>query len=78
MTKHFTATHGVEFGEEVEGTYEVWAKFVHDPTLDSDEGVKTYVFSTEDAKTAERLRKVEDYGIAEAKAAKAEPPPAEA
>jgi hypothetical protein len=69
----FTATHGVEFGEQAApkkdgaepGPYLAWAKFEHDRTLDTREGVRTYTFSTDDEKVAERLRAVNDYGIAE-------------
>ena len=69
----FTATHGVEFGEQAApkkeggepGPYIVWAKFEHDRSLDTVEGVRTYTFSTDDEKVAERVRAVNDYGIAE-------------
>jgi hypothetical protein len=69
----FTATHGVEFGEHAApkkeggdpGPYAVWAKFERDRTLDTADGVKGYTFSTDDAKVAERVRAVNDYGIAE-------------
>lgn len=65
MATKFTATHGVEFGEEVKGAYKVWAQFVRDRDLDTPDGAKTYVFSTDDPKVADRLRKVSDYGIRE-------------
>ena len=63
----FTATHGVEFGEQDEksGAYVVWAHFEHDRDQDTAEGVKVYTFSTDDATIAERVRAVNDYGIAE-------------
>ena len=82
----FTATHGVEFGEPVnkkgepdeDGAYAVWAKFEHDRALDTAEGVKVYTFSTDDAKVAERVRAVNDYGIAEVGAVAEVGAPAEA
>ena len=79
----FTATHGVEFGEHVnkkgepdkDGEYAVWAKFEHDRSLDTAAGVLVYTFSTDDAKVADRVRAVNDYGIAEV-GAEPEPAPA--
>jgi len=79
----FTATHGVEFGEQAApkkeggeaGPYVVWAHFEHDRALDTADGVRTYVFSTDDEKVAERVRAVNDYGIAEV-GAEPEPAPA--
>ncbi len=62
----FTATHGVMFQDD-DG---VWAHFVPDTTSDElVDGVaeRRYVFETEDDKVAARLRKVDDYGIAEVK-----------
>jgi hypothetical protein len=75
MAKYtFTATHGVEFGEHAPagkdgsgGAYEVWAKFVRDPSLDTADGQKTFTFGTDDLKVAKRLREVSDYGMAESK-----------
>jgi len=69
----FTATHGVEFGEQAApkrdggtpGPYIVWAKFEHDRNLDTVEGVRTYTFSTDDEAIAARVRAVDDYGITE-------------
>ena len=69
----FTATHGVEFGEQAPpkrdgaqpGPYVAWAKFVHDRARDTATGTKVYVFSTDDPAVAERLRAVNDYGITE-------------
>lgn len=64
MAKYrFVATHGVEFSDE----NGVWAKFVRDPALDTDEGEKRYVLETDDPKVAARVRKVGDYGITEDK-----------
>jgi len=79
----FTATHGVEFGESAApkkeggepGPYVVWAKFEHDREQDTAEGVKVYTFSTDDEKVADRVRAVNDYGIAEV-GAEPEPAPA--
>jgi hypothetical protein len=80
MTK-FTATHGVEFGEQAApkkdgtpGTYVVWAKFEHDRALDTADGVKVYVFSTDDEAIAERVRAVTDYGITEVETPAEVPP----
>lgn len=74
----FTATHGVEFGEQdaKTGLYSVWARFERDRTLDTADGVKGYAFSTDDKKVADRVRAVNDYGIAEVAApvATAAPP----
>ena len=78
----FTATHGVEFGEQAPpkkdggepGPYVAWAKFEHDRERDTANGEKTYVFSTDDEQVAERLRGVNDYGITEV-GAPAEAPP---
>jgi hypothetical protein len=72
----FTATHGVEFGEQAApkrdggapGPYVVWAKFEHDRSLDTVEGVRTYTFSTDDEAVAARVRAVNDYGITEVSA----------
>ena len=82
----FTATHGVEFGEQAApkkeggepGPYAIWAKFEHDRDLDTPEGVKVYTFSTDDEKVAERVRAVNDYGIAEVGAVAEVGAPAEA
>lgn len=63
----FTATHGVTFSED--GTAP-WAKFELDSTateLTDGVAAKVYRFETSDAKVATRLRKVDDYGIAEVK-----------
>ncbi len=61
MAKYqFTATHGVVFSED---GHNPWATFVR-----VDEGA--YAFETDSADVAARLRKVDDYGIAEVKAAK--------
>ena len=75
----FTATHGVEFGEQDEksGAYVVWAHFEHDRDQDTAEGVKVYTFSTDDEQIAARVRAVNDYGITEVGTpaeAPAEPP----
>lgn len=66
---NFTATHGVEFGEQDEksGAYVVWAHFEHDREQDTTEGVKVYTFGTDDTTAAARVRKVKDYGITEVK-----------
>jgi hypothetical protein len=77
----FTATHGVEFGEQAPpkkdggepGPYVVWAKFEHDRSLDTVEGDKRYTFSTDDEAVAARVRGVKDYGIAEVAAPEPEP-----
>ena len=63
----FTATHGVEFGEQDEksGAYVVWAHFEHDREQDTADGTKVYTFSTDDETVAARVRAVSDYGIAE-------------
>jgi hypothetical protein len=65
MAKYrFTATHGVEFSDTFDdGTLNTWAAFKRDEALDSPEGGRGYVFETDDAKAAARLRKVDDYGI---------------
>lgn len=72
----FTATHGVQFGEQAApkkeggepGPYVVWAHFEHDRDLDTAAGGLVYTFSTDDEKVAERVRAVKDYGIAEVEA----------
>lgn len=69
----FTATHGVEFGEQaapkreggVPGPYVAWAKFERDRERDGVDGTKVYVFTTDDESIADRLRAVSDYGITE-------------
>lgn len=69
MAKYeFTATHGVEFGavDEESGQYVAWAKFEHDPALNTPEGEVRYSFATDDAKIAERVRNADGYGIVEA------------
>ena len=78
----FTATHGVEFGEQVApkkeggepGPYVAWAKFERDRALDTPDGVKGYTFSTDDETVAARIRAVVGYGIAEV-TAPADPAP---
>jgi hypothetical protein len=73
MAYAFTATHGVKFSED--GTT-VWAHFTLDTTstaLVDGVTVRKYRFETADAKIAARLRKVEGYGITEAKSDKPEP-----
>lgn len=79
MKYEFTATHGVEFGavDEESGLYVAWAKFEHDPALNTPEGEVRYSFATDDAKVAERVRKAEGYGITEAKAKPASKPAAD-
>lgn len=81
MSKYeFVADRGVEFGEHVgfksleqPGEFRVWAKFVRDHSLDTPTGQKRYAFGTDDAKVAERVRAVKDYGIVEtSKAASAD------
>lgn len=70
---NFTATHGVEFGEHVPdkngalGPYVAWAQFTHDRDLDTANGERVFTFGTDDAKLAERVRNVNDYGITEVK-----------
>lgn len=60
----FVATHGVQFSDS---DARVWADFQRDRALDTPDGEKRYVFETDDAETAKRLRAVKDYGIAEQK-----------
>ena len=77
----FTATHGVEFGEQdaKTGIYAAWAHFERDRDRDTVDGVKAYTFSTDDKKIATRVRAVKDYGITEIEApaeAPADPAPA--
>lgn len=61
MAKYqFTSTHGVVFSEDGSNP---WASFART-------GEGAYVFETDSADVAARLRKVDDYGIAEVKAAK--------
>lgn len=83
MSKYnFTAKYGVEFGEHVTGKtsstpgpYSVWAKFERARDLETRDGEKVFAFGTDDAKVADRLRGVNDYGITEtsAQAPAAEP-----
>ena len=63
----FTATHGVEFGEQdaKTGVYAAWARFERDRIRDTVDGVKAYVFRTDDKKIAARVRAVKDYDITE-------------
>ena len=78
----FTATHGVEFGEQAApkregaapGPYVAWAKFERDREREGVDGTKVFVFTTDDERVAERLRGVTDYGITEI-AAPADPAP---
>ena len=67
MAKHrFVATHGVHLSEDgTDGT--TWAHFTRDSSLDTAEGGRRYVFETDDAAVAGRVRKVKDYGITEDK-----------
>lgn len=58
----FVATHGVEMGVPA------WAKFERDRDLDTPDGEKRYKFATDDAAVADRLRKVDDFGIVEVSA----------
>ena len=71
---NFTATHGVEFGEQDEksSAYVVWARFERDREQDTPEGVKVYTFATDDTAAAARVRKVKDYGITEVKSESAD------
>ena len=70
MAKYkFVATHGVQFGEDSGEGYQVWAQFTRDPELDTPTGEKRYVFETDDANVAKRVRAVKDYGITEQKSA---------
>jgi hypothetical protein len=61
----FVATHGVQFGDSTDDGLAVWAHFTVDDTLDTPEGQKRYTFATDDAKVAQRVRAVKDYGITE-------------
>lgn len=62
MAKYqFTATHGVQFRDD-DG---VWAHFTRDAGRETGDGRKVYVFETDDAKVAQRVRSVKDYGITE-------------
>lgn len=68
MAKYqFVATHGVEFSEPSEDgrRVESWATFRRAPELDTPHGEKRYLFETDDASVARRLRKIDDYGITE-------------
>lgn len=88
MTYVFTATHGVEFADTTrartqrgdwEETFDVWARFEIDSAstvLVDGVTVRSYRFETSDAKIAARLRKITDYGIAEAKPEPPGSPPA--
>lgn len=68
MAHRFVATHGVRFCEpDDNGDLVTWAHFVREPDLDTPDGEKRYVFETEDAAVAARLRKIKDYGIRENK-----------
>lgn len=69
---NFKATHGVHLSEDGETA---WAHFKLDPEAEPREGrfQNTYRFATDDAKVAERVRKVEGYGIEEVKDAKEAP-----
>ena len=69
MAKYrFVATHGVQFGEpDDKGALQVWAEFQRDPELDTPQGEKRYVFETDDANVAKRVRAVKEYGITEDK-----------
>jgi len=81
-TYTFTATHGVEFGEQsapkreggAPGPYVAWAKFERDRERDGADGTKVYVFTTDDEAIAARLRTVTDYGITEVGAPVEAPP----
>jgi hypothetical protein len=59
----FTAAAGVRFMSE-------GIVFERAPELDTPGGQKRYRFATSDAKVAARLRKLDDFGIAEVKEAK--------
>lgn len=68
MAKYkFVATHGVQFGEDSGDGYKVWASFTRDSSLDTPQGEKRYVFETDSADVAKRVRAVKDYGITEDK-----------
>lgn len=69
----FVATHGVQFGDSGENGLAVWAHFTRDDSLDTPSGEKRYSFSTDDAKVAQRVRDVKDYGITEVSAKAATP-----
>lgn len=69
MAKYrFVATHGVQLADSDEKNgLQVWAQFQRDSSLDTPEGEKRYVFETEDANVAKRVRAVKEYGITEDK-----------
>lgn len=62
----FTATHGVDFADTgPDGEYQRWAQFFRARHREVPNGPMVFEFATSDPKTAERLLKVDDYGIAE-------------
>ncbi len=63
----FTATHGPAFQDE--GASQPWAHFIQDPARTTPNGEKVYVFTTDDAKVADRLAKIDEYSITEVKTA---------
>lgn len=80
----FTATHGVHLSDQAkdpktgETLHETWAHFTHDeaagerPSVTGQRGgigSRVYVFETEDAKVAERVRSLigGEYGVQEVK-----------
>ncbi|HET6816881.1 MAG TPA: hypothetical protein VFH66_06605 [Mycobacteriales bacterium] len=67
MAKYkFTATHGVTFSDQPDGgDLQTWAAFTEDREAMKPTGERVYTFETDDAKVADRLRKVDDYGITE-------------
>jgi hypothetical protein len=77
----FTSHYGVEFADQEKDEktgallHKPWAKFElvpgdPRPSLTGQQGglgSRVYAFETDDAKVAERVRKINDYGIAEVK-----------